>query len=227
MLLINRLFIYLFLFLHSNYAFSDDSMAMYNEGVSYLFGYGVKVDAKKACDYFEQAANDNHKLAQHSLGRCYRNGYGRKLDYTKARYWYLKAIEQDNSKARVSLVGLYLFDIEKFDSNEVVSLLEKAAADEPQYAYFLLGYVCHKRIKPNCTDKDALGYYIQAAYNANLLSPILLSYVYENGIYGVAKDIEKAKKWREDFEFARALAGEEGQTYESGVEYLKERGFID
>jgi len=202
-------------------------MAIYNEGIRYLFGHDVDVDAKKACDLFERSANTGYVLAQYNLGHCYLKGRGRGVDIDQAKYWYLKAIKQNSSKARVSLAGLHLFEIGNFDANEVVSLLEDAATDEPQYAYFLLGYVCHKKIKPNCTDKEAVDYYTKAAYSANMLSPVLLSYIYEHGIYGVAKDKEKAKKWREDFEFARALVGEEGQTYESGVEYLKERGFVD
>jgi len=227
MLLIKKIILFFLTFIFSLNVSSGEAEKIYNEGIQYLFGYDVKVNPKKACDLFEQSANTGYVLAQYNLGHCYVKGKGREVDIDKAKYWYLKAIKQNSSKARIALAYLYLFDIGSFNANEVVSLLEDASTDEPQYAYFLLGYVCHKRIKPNCTDKKAVDYYTQAAYSVNLLSTIMLSYIYEYGIYGVIKDQEKAKEWRENFEYGASLLGEEGQTYESGVEYLKERGFID
>ena len=53
-----------------------DVMAMFNLGISYDHGRGVKLDKKKAAKYWRMAADRGHANAQFNLGCCFQNGGG-------------------------------------------------------------------------------------------------------------------------------------------------------
>ena len=72
-----------------------DVVAMYNLGVVYDCGNGVKLDKKKAVKYYRMAADRGHATAQCHLGICFEYGYGVVQDDTEAfRYYKPKQMEK-------------------------------------------------------------------------------------------------------------------------------------
>lgn len=197
----------------------------YNIGTQYWFANGVKEDTKKACDYFEQSANLGFPPAQFNLGNCYRMGEGRDKSINQAIYWYEQAVEKNNIPATSSLGAIYLLDEDVKNNSRAVFLLEKAAKQKNINSLFLLGYACHLEIKKNCKLKS-VSYYKRAAEKGHTLSQLLLSYIYLKGLYGEKKNLEKSNYWKKAFDLFNKVQGVEGETYDSGVEYLKEHGYI-
>jgi hypothetical protein len=76
---------------------------LYQMGEKYYYGRGIKMDKKKAFEYYMQAARGGHAGAQYSVGFMYRNGRGVDVDLQKARYWYQKAADQGHVSARYEL----------------------------------------------------------------------------------------------------------------------------
>lgn len=67
---------------------------------------GVEKDEKKAVEYYERAAAQNHVQAIFLLGGCYQDGRGVQQDYFKALLCYLKAMKLDYSDAESRFEGL-------------------------------------------------------------------------------------------------------------------------
>jgi len=65
--------------------------AGYNLGLMYNLGWGVKVDRRRACDYYEIASRSRMPKPMHNLGTCFYAGHGRPKDYRKAATWYRRA----------------------------------------------------------------------------------------------------------------------------------------
>jgi pyrroline-5-carboxylate reductase len=71
-------------------------------GLSYLTGSGVKMDSKKAFEYFQKAASNEYRvggMAYISLGKCYYSGIGVDGNVVKAYEFFDKAKEEIASSA--------------------------------------------------------------------------------------------------------------------------------
>lgn len=79
---------------------TDDLIAMYNLGVDYRDGIGVKQNLKKAAQWYMKAAEQNDAKAQYMLGYLYKKGLGVEQDMDKAIEFLDKAIEQGHEYAR-------------------------------------------------------------------------------------------------------------------------------
>lgn len=65
----------------------------------YSFGYGVKLNYRKARSWLEKAADLNHAEAQYNLGFMYFEGLGVKRDVKKAKELLETACENELEKA--------------------------------------------------------------------------------------------------------------------------------
>jgi len=81
--------------------------ALYNLGILYDNGQGVKQDYSSAAKWYTKAAEQGHASAQYNLGVLYDNGQGVKQDYSSAAKWYTKAAEQGDASAQAWLGVLY------------------------------------------------------------------------------------------------------------------------
>ena len=60
---------------------------MYNLGLCYLRGEGVKQNDNIAFKLFKDAADNGNKSAMELLSKCYENGWGCDIDKSAANYW--------------------------------------------------------------------------------------------------------------------------------------------
>ncbi|MBR2028476.1 MAG: sel1 repeat family protein [Oscillospiraceae bacterium] len=72
---------------------AGDAAGRYILGVAHIYGNGCEKDYKKALDYLEQAAGQDHAPAWYVLGECYKNGLGCEKDNLTAIEMYIKAAE--------------------------------------------------------------------------------------------------------------------------------------
>ena len=77
----------------------NDAESLYELGVCYAFGIGVKADTIKANQIWLKAANLGNTSAMYNLALSYENGWGIEKNLTKANYWYNreKGIESDST----------------------------------------------------------------------------------------------------------------------------------
>jgi len=188
---------------------SKDAQSITNQGSRYYYGQGVEVDKKKACHLFEQAAKLDEKYAQFNLGNCYRLGEHVEQDIDRAISWYKKSYEAGYSPALISLSMIVFFDSPRKEMMEWAFVeLNKLHSD--QRALFIIGVIYAEGLLAEKNYKLAVSFYERAAQRKNILAAALLSYIYENGLYDLDKDMVKSIYWRGVFE-ALALTGQSGQ----------------
>ena len=81
--------------------------SQYKLGLMYEQGIKVKQDLKKACEWYEKAANQGDINAQCKLADIYYKGQGIKRDFAKAFEWYEKLAKQGNTEAQYRLGWMY------------------------------------------------------------------------------------------------------------------------
>lgn len=115
------------------------SLAMYNTGVMYADGVGVKRNAKNALFWFDKAANRDEPLAMTRLAMLYEQGApGVGADANKARNWVQKAVEKDNPQAKVIMSKWILEGKISKNPAQAIELLKSASAqNSPQGAFAL------------------------------------------------------------------------------------------
>jgi hypothetical protein len=84
-----------------------DVMAMYNIGVSFTKGEGVKIDKKKAVKYYRMATDQGNARAQCNLGICFYKGDGVPQDYVEAFQYFRLAADQGYTEAEHNLGVMY------------------------------------------------------------------------------------------------------------------------
>ena len=84
-----------------------DVLAMYNLGVFYSSGEGVKLDKKKAVKYYRMAVDRGFANAQYNLGVCFERGTGVAQDYAEAIRFYKLAADQGHTKAECNMGLMY------------------------------------------------------------------------------------------------------------------------
>ena len=79
---------------------------MYNLGVCYMSGIGVKKDLKKGIKLYERAAEKGITSAMYNLASCYINGVGVKKDPQKGMELLERAAELGDGGAKEVLESL-------------------------------------------------------------------------------------------------------------------------
>jgi len=87
-------------------AANPEAITLYEEGVGYYNGDGVKKDLVKAAQLWQKAAEMGYSDAQSNLGVCYIYGHGVRQDFAKAAEWFRKAAAQGNAGASTNLKTL-------------------------------------------------------------------------------------------------------------------------
>ena len=82
--------------------------AMFDLGLMYAKGQGVRQNLRLAFNYFHKAARKNHLEAKFYMGLSFAQGKGVKKQTQLARYWFKLAVKAGHPKAMA-----YLASIEK------------------------------------------------------------------------------------------------------------------
>ncbi len=81
--------------------------AMYNLGVAYSKGNGVKQNDRTAIGWYTQAAAGDYAKAYIALGDVYSDGAAFQPDFATAFEWYLKSASKGDAAAQYIVAGYY------------------------------------------------------------------------------------------------------------------------
>ena len=81
---------------------------MDNLGYMYLSGIGVKVDKKKAAQYYIQSAENGFPRGMYNAGIMYRDGEGVKQDLDTALKYFLQAVDAGHIGAANDAAVIYM-----------------------------------------------------------------------------------------------------------------------
>lgn len=161
-------------------ATQGNAMAQQNIGSLYLNGYGVKKDDKKAFEWYSKAASQGLPLAQNSLGGMYVKGWGIEKDVNKGLEWIMKAAEQGLPIARENAFNIYYYD---------------AKQGNPE-AMHNVATMCLQGWAGEQNPLDCISWYEKAAKKGIDASRNSLAKGYENGLFGIPVDKQKAQYWK-------------------------------
>jgi localization factor PodJL len=108
---------------------SGDARALFEIGMRYSDGRGVKADMAEAAGWFEKSAELGFGPAQYRIGNFYEKAIGVERDVVKARTWYQLAAEQGNASAMHNLAVLYAMGADGTTDNESAARWFTKAAD--------------------------------------------------------------------------------------------------
>lgn len=143
-----------------------ESAAMYNLGLLYFNGWGVKKSEIEALRWWLAAAELGHAAAMYDVGVMQENGWGLPRDIAAARFWYGRARNNNFSQADMAINAL-----------DISSLLERAFMAEHNKAW-----------------AESQNYFEQAVKAGSVEAMTALGRMYENGS-GVARDKTMAISW--------------------------------
>ena len=172
----------------------SDLTAVYETGMKYFRGGGLRIDHNKAVEHFRQAAERGLPEAQAELALLYRsNGlfdFLNAADYQQATTWAERALQD--------------------------GLREKANADTPS-AQYELGQLYFSGLGVAKDNGKAREWYERAAANGNCDAKQALGFIYLSG-QGVEKSVVTAKKYFEEAASANVAPAQLslGVIYSSG-----------
>lgn len=151
-------------FLYSSLQQPNDLEAQYQLAYRYEHGNGVPKDSKKACELYQNAANQGLAKAQNSLGACYETGSGVEQNLEQAIHWYEKAAEKDYIFAQMNLGEFYH---KKGDYQNALLWFSKAADLGAPKAQSFLGCMYEYGQGTEPDHAKSLEFYKQAAEQGN------------------------------------------------------------
>ena len=168
-----------------------DAKGMYNLGVLYLQGKGVKEDRQLAFDWFRKSADKGNIDGQYNTGFSYEYSRGVEKDDEQAFAYYLKAAEQGHEKAQLKLLergGLYE---RNGNPAKAIDWYNKVANQGNAEAQYRLGkmYLEGRGIRQD--DKQAAHWFEKSAEKDHPQAQYQLGNMYYEG-KGVEQDYEKA-----------------------------------
>lgn len=171
-----------------------DARALYRLGSMYEQGLGVRKDFSQAVLSYKVAAANGVPEAQYNLGVMYANGRGVPRDFAEAHRLFSMAAT-DLVDARFNLAVMYErgYGVPQAYS-EAIKWYRAAAEDDPGAQYALGVIYAQGRNGP----KDyvqALSWFRRAAYAGHAEAQYRLGVIHDNGMLGVARNVEKAAEW--------------------------------
>ncbi len=168
--------------------------AMYQLGLTYQEGLGVKKDIKEAIKWFTKAAKHGLVGAESALGKIHLNGIGVPIDIKKAISWYKKAAAQDEPEA-LYVLGKFYYESSKEEQDLGLEYLTKAAAEGSDKAQLQLGEMFEKGIYFGIDMDEALSWFNLSAEYGNNQAMMKLYHHHLNQKENKDINIKLAEKW--------------------------------
>ncbi len=128
-------------------ATGGDPKALYEIGMRFAEGRGVKADPKKAAEWYEKAAELGLAPAQYRIGNSYEKGTGVGRDVKKAKTWYQMAAAQGNASAMHNLAVLFAMGTDGVvDNQSAARWFTEAAEMGVKDSQFNLGILAAKGV---------------------------------------------------------------------------------
>lgn len=178
----------------------NDTAAMTLLGELYNQGLGVKLDPKKAAEWYLLAAQRGDANAMSSLGLMSLDGRGVEKNPVQGKAWLEKAAAKGNAVASYNLGLLLLTSGSDMDLEHAVELLRTAANAEIPDAQHALGvlYLQGRGVAKNASEAARL--FERAAQNGSSVGEVEYAILLFNG-EGVPKSESQAARY-----FRRAAA---------------------
>lgn len=123
----------------------DYAPALYEMGVLYEFGFGVKKDIKKAAEHYLLAAEKGDYDAQFSISLLLSDGRGIEKNLEQALYWMKRSAVQGTVRAQFNLALMYSNGLgTPQDYKEAVVWYQKAANNNYVKAQFNLALMYYE-----------------------------------------------------------------------------------
>ena len=165
--------------------------AMYDVGLMYLNGTGVKQNAKMAMDFLKKAAKEGNINAVHLLG----DSYYSEEDFQKAFQFYLRAAETGHSGSMKCIGDMYYYGkgVVK-DLNKSMAWYIRVAETGDTDAMIKIGnmYDCGEGVSKS--QKKAAEWFTRAAELGSITAMLYIAEMYSEG-EGVSKSQKKAAEW--------------------------------
>jgi len=190
------------------------NIARFNE-----YGKGTKTDLKKALSYYKKSAQLGSRISITKLGDFYMNGKGTKKDLNKAaKLFYQSGLMGDPVAQHIFATMLFNgIGVKEKKPQEAIKWLQESAkqgyppAAKTLFQIFETGaknnkpgakhglammYLQGVGVKPDSA--KAIKLLEQSAFDGAKASREALYKIYSNGMFGVPKNIEKAKVWKQE-----------------------------
>jgi len=204
------------LFWYTKAAAQGYANAQANLGQMYFNGQGVPADYQKALDWWTRAANQGNLIAQNNLGSMYLNGKGVAKDYQKAAEWFKNPAEHEDRHAENSLGMMYYmgWGVPKDPTKglamvmkaaeqgssmaraNVVRIMTSEAGAGNAQAMHNMGTFCIRGWAGDQKPEDCMKWYEQAAQRGIDAARNSLAQAYDQGLWGVPVDKERARYWK-------------------------------
>lgn len=186
---------------------------MYNKGVMYEEGKGVKQDFKEAIKWYRKAVKVGHVASMYKLGYMYSSGKGIRKSYVNAVPLYQKAAEAGNVEAMHELAFMYELGIGvKQDYKKAKSWCQKAAEAGDDRAMHILGDMYYNGTGVKKDYKESMRWHLKAAKLGHIDAMYCVAAMYDNG-EGEEQDFKKAAQWYRK----GAEAGDSEAMYQLGL----------
>ncbi|WP_166442641.1 tetratricopeptide repeat protein [Phragmitibacter flavus] len=169
--------------------------AQFELGIRLLGGEGLEKDEKKAAEWLQKGAAQQHLPSMNALGTLYETGAGLAKDEKKAYEWYLRAAEYGYPLAQQNVSECF----ERGrgvaqDSKEASKWLARAAHQDFAPAQALYGWKLETGTGIEKDTKEAANWYLKSAQGGLVRAMTRLAYMYYIG-KGVPLDYRRAEAW--------------------------------
>jgi uncharacterized protein len=198
----------------------------YDFGVCLLTGEGVACDEKAAIEWLLKAAEQGYAEAQSDLAQCLFEGTGCDSDEVAAVNWWRKAAEKGVADAifhlgecaRTGSGGVTR------DEVEAAQFYSRAVELGHARAMFRLGVALNHGLGISRDTSRGFQLLLKAAEMNVMLAQIEVAHAYQNGVFGVKRDLQKAVEW---YRYG-AAHGHSEACYQLGVLYSRGiPGYLD
>ena len=178
------------------------SLAQFSLAQFYQNGWGLAVDRKTACEWFERAAHNGIPAAQHMTGLCYENGAHRTADPATAAEWFNKAAQAGhlNSYCHLGNLMMTVNGIAK-DPDQALELCRSAALQGSVPAQIWMGRFYLYGDPAIRNPQNAYEWFLSAAQKQSAEAFYHLGMMLDQG----ANEVHNATQTRQLFEQAAAL----------------------
>ncbi len=219
----------------------DKNNALYLRAMGELYYNGsaqIKVDYKKAIEYYKKAYENGNAYSACLIGNlyCFGNKDSKEVnnipkDIKKAVEWYDKGIESNNTDCMINMFYICMDEdstfIEYHNTNRAIELLKKAVSHGDAYSMFKLGslYQMGEFLEKN--DEKAFEYYKKSFDLHNPKGAFALGFAYIEGIGCEKSVIDGVKIWKKAVEFGSGAAANNLYNYYRFGKFTNDKSVIN
>lgn len=168
--------------------------SIYNLGLCYEYGHGVKTSLHKAAEYYNEAASLGHKEAMFNIATFHYEGKGLVPGEDRSTgFDFMKTAADKGLVQAQSFIALQFSQSGKW--TEAFKYFKMAAEQKDRASIYNLAVCFDKGIGVKVDNKQAMKYYHEGADMGDVLSQFCLGDSYHRGLRGVNKDLHESLKW--------------------------------